>query len=251
MVLRPESTILSIKRLMGGKTSVLVGGRSFTPEEISALILKELKQQAEKELGQTIREAVITVPAYFADHQRKATLKAGELAGLKVRRLLNEPTAAALAYDVSQQENQTILVYDLGGGTFDVSLVQVEEGIVEVKASHGDTHLGGDDFDQLLLDHVADHFQAEHDIDLRADPRTPAPGRRKGQDRALRPPLHHYPRGVHQRQAPPRDRDRPRRLRSDDPAAAAENLGLHHRRREGLRHPRRHHPLLFRHQRRR
>ena len=172
MALRPESTILSIKRLMGEKTTVLMGGKEFNPEEISALILKELKKTAEEFSGEEINEAVITVPAYFDDHQRKATKNAGELAGLTVKRIINEPTAAALAYDVTHQENQTILVYDLGGGTFDVSLVVVEDGIVEVKASHGDTHLGGDDFDELLIDHIADHFQNQHDIDLRTHKRT-------------------------------------------------------------------------------
>ena len=172
MTLRPESTILSIKRLMGENTKVLMGGREFSPEEISALILKELKNRAEEFLGESVDEAVITVPAYFDDHQRKATKNAGELAGLSVKRIINEPTAAALAYDVTHQENQTILVYDLGGGTFDVSLVVVEDGIVEVKASHGDTHLGGDDFDKLLIDHVADHFQNLHGVDLRENSRT-------------------------------------------------------------------------------
>ncbi|MEA1923787.1 MAG: Hsp70 family protein [Pseudomonadota bacterium] len=172
MALRPESTILSIKRLMGEKTAVLMGGRQFNPEEISALILRELKKSAEEFLGQEIAETVITVPAYFDDHQRNATKLAGELAGLTVKRIINEPTAAALAYDVTHQENQTILVYDLGGGTFDVSLVTIEDEIVEVKASHGDTHLGGDDFDELLINHVADHFQNLHNVDLRENSRT-------------------------------------------------------------------------------
>ncbi len=172
MALRPESTILSIKRLMGEKTAVLMGGRQFSPEEISALILRELKKAAEEFLGQKIDETVITVPAYFDDHQRNATKLAGELAGLTVKRIINEPTAAALAYDVTHQENQTILVYDLGGGTFDVSLVVIEDDIVEVKASHGDTHLGGDDFDDLLINHVADHFQELHNVDLRKNSRT-------------------------------------------------------------------------------
>ena len=172
MVLRPESTILSIKRMMGEKTTILMGGRSFTPTEISALILKELKKCAEEFCGESIDEAVITVPAYFDDHQRKSTQNAGKLAGLEVKRIINEPTAAALAYGVNHQQNQTILVYDLGGGTFDVSLVVIEDEIVEVKASHGDTHLGGDDFDNLLIDHIAEEFLNKHEIDLRQDPRT-------------------------------------------------------------------------------
>ncbi|MEA3333278.1 MAG: Hsp70 family protein [Pseudomonadota bacterium] len=172
MALRPESTILSIKRLMGEKTAVLMGGRQFSPEEISAIILRQLKKAAEEFLGQEIDETVITVPAYFDDHQRNATKMAGELAGLTVKRIINEPTAAALAYDVTHQENQNILVYDLGGGTFDVSLVVIEDEIVEVKASHGDTHLGGDDFDELLINHVADHFQNLHNVDLRENSRT-------------------------------------------------------------------------------
>jgi len=172
MVLRPESTILSIKRLMGETTTILMGGRSFTPTEISALILKELKKCAEEFLGEDVDEAVITVPAYFDDHQRKATQNAGKLAGLEIKRIINEPTAAALAYGVNHQQNQTILVYDLGGGTFDVSLVVIEDEIVEVKASHGDTQLGGNDFDNLIIDHIAEDFLKKHEIDLRQDPRT-------------------------------------------------------------------------------
>jgi len=172
MVSSPQSTILSIKRKMGQDVKVKLGGKEFSPEEISSLILKKLKTEAEAYLGQEVKKAVVTVPAYFDDHQRKATKNAGALAGLEVMRIINEPTAAALAYDAGLEENQTILVYDLGGGTFDASLVVVENGVVEVKASHGDTHLGGDDFDNLLVQHVARMFKDQHDIDLLADPKT-------------------------------------------------------------------------------
>lgn len=171
MAAAPEATILSIKRQMGQSITLPLGDGQFTPEEISAFILKKLKSEAEAFLGNKVTQAVITVPAYFDDSQRKATKNAGILAGLDVLRVINEPTAAALAYDADLEDNQKILVYDLGGGTFDVSLVVVENGVVEVKASHGDTHLGGDDFDHLLIDHVADIFLAEHGTNLLDDPR--------------------------------------------------------------------------------
>src|SRR6266498_3303280 len=154
VVAAPESTIISIKRKMGESTSVRLGEREFSPEEISSFILRELKQEGERQLHRAIHKAVITVPAYFNERQRKATQTAGDLAGLEVVRILNEPTAAALAYGAGATAGETMLVYDLGGGTFDVSLVLVESGVVEVKASYGDTHLGGDDFDQLLVDHA-------------------------------------------------------------------------------------------------
>ncbi|RLB18082.1 MAG: heat-shock protein Hsp70 [Deltaproteobacteria bacterium] len=172
MVSDPESTILSIKRKMGQDIKIRLGERELTPEEISSLILRKLKDEAEAYLGREVKRAVITVPAYFDDSQRKATKNAGTLAGLEVMRIINEPTAAALAYDVGLEGNQTLLVYDLGGGTFDVSLVSVENGVVEVKASHGDTHLGGDDFDDLLIKHVAQIFKEQHDLDLLADSRS-------------------------------------------------------------------------------
>ena len=170
LVAAPDSTLLSIKRRMGEETRVKLGEREFSPEEISACILRELKDQAEKSLGQPINKAVITVPAFFNERQRKATHIAGELAGLEVVRIINEPTAAALAYRGDHDADETILVYDLGGGTFDVSLVVAEQGVVEVKASHGDTQLGGDDFDQLLVNHALMEFQKQHQQDLSDNP---------------------------------------------------------------------------------
>jgi len=172
IVAAPESTIISIKRLMGSGTKVSLGGKEFSPEEISSFILRELKQEGERQLGRSILKAVITVPAFFNEQQRKATQVAGELAGLEVVRILNEPTAAALAYGGGAKQGETMLVYDLGGGTFDVSVVTVEEGVVEVKASHGDTHLGGDDFDQLLVEHAVAAFKLQHSLDLHQDLKT-------------------------------------------------------------------------------
>jgi molecular chaperone DnaK len=172
LVAAPDHTILSIKRKMGDGVKVPLGDQQFSPEEISSFILRELKQEGERFLGQAIGKAVITVPAFFNERQRKATQVAGELAGLEVVRILNEPTAAALAYGAGVKEGETMLVYDLGGGTFDVSLVVVEQGVVEVKASHGDTHLGGDDFDQLLVDHAVLEFKRQHNIDLIQDSKT-------------------------------------------------------------------------------
>src|SRR3954463_3206064 len=168
-VLAPERTVKSIKRKMGQDVKVQLGDQEYRPQEISAIILRALKDRASRELGVEVKKAVITVPAYFNDSQRQATREAGELAGLEVVRILNEPTAASLAYDPSQADLRRMLVYDLGGGTFDVSIVQVQQGVVEVLSSHGDTQLGGDDFDELLLNHVCDRFQADHKIDLRAN----------------------------------------------------------------------------------
>ena len=168
-VIAPDRTVKSIKRKMGQDVKVSLGGADeFTPQEISAMILRTLKARAERELG-PVRKAVITVPAYFNDSQRQATREAGDLAGLEVVRILNEPTAAALTYNPDQSKAERILVYDLGGGTFDVSIVHTEGGVVEVLASHGDTQLGGDDFDELLLTAVADDFQEMYEVDLRAD----------------------------------------------------------------------------------
>lgn len=159
----PDRTIESIKRSMGEHAKVNLGEREFSPEEISAFILRELKLAAEEKFGQTVSQAVITVPAYFNEHQRKATQAAGEIAELEVVRIINEPTAAALAYGADRRDDEKLLVYDLGGGTFDVSVVVVERGIVEVKASHGDTQLGGNDFDELLAAEVLRAFLSEAD----------------------------------------------------------------------------------------
>ena len=164
----PERTIKSIKRLMGQDTHVVLAEQSYTPQEISAIILKRLKAIAENHLGQTVSKAVITVPAYFSDAQRQATREAGEIAGLEVVRMINEPTAAALAYDANQSESKHVLVYDLGGGTFDVSVVNIESGVVEVLSSHGDNQLGGDDFDQQIVDYLLAHIQDTYQVDVRA-----------------------------------------------------------------------------------
>src|SRR5215213_7991880 len=172
--LAPDRTVKSIKRKMGQDVKVRLGDQDYRPQEISAMILRALKDRAQKALGREVKRAVVTVPAYFNDAQRQATIEAGQMAGLDVVRILNEPTAAALVYDPGQTEGLNVLVYDLGGGTFDVSIVRAEAGVVEVLASHGDTQLGGDDFDELLLTHLCDHFQTHHRIDLRANPPTRA-----------------------------------------------------------------------------
>ena len=192
-ITNPKRTVFSIKRFMGetyDKVSadiarapyaivkgdnntprVDIDGRQYTPQEISAIILQKMKKTAEDYLGQEVSEAVITVPAYFSDSQRQATKEAGEIAGLKVRRIINEPTAAALAYGLDKKSSdQKIAVYDLGGGTFDISILELGDGVFEVKSTNGDTHLGGDDFDHVLIDYMAESFKAEHQIDLRQDP---------------------------------------------------------------------------------
>ncbi|MCK5889009.1 MAG: Hsp70 family protein [Methylococcales bacterium] len=163
----PERTIKSIKRLMGEDTQVQLGDTTYKPQEISAIILKQLKIIAENHLGQKVSKAVITVPAYFSDAQRQATREAGEIAGLEVMRMINEPTAAALTYDTKEEDAKHILVYDLGGGTFDVSVVNIQSGVVEVLSSHGDNHLGGDDFDEQIIEHLVQHIQDEHGIDAK------------------------------------------------------------------------------------
>jgi molecular chaperone DnaK (HSP70) len=171
-LLYPERTIRSIKRRMGSAESVALGDRSLKPEEVSALILRELVTCAERQLGTPVRKAVITVPAYFNDAQRTATRLAGELAGLEVIRILNEPTAASLAYGAGESDRRTVLVYDLGGGTFDVSVVETEGDVTEVLASHGNTQLGGDDFDELLARRLMATFKASTGVDLAAGPAT-------------------------------------------------------------------------------
>ncbi len=168
-VTNPERTIISIKRDMGTDRKIRIDDKSYTPPEISAMILQKLKADAESYLGETVTKAVITVPAYFSDAQRQATKDAGRIAGLEVERIINEPTAAALAYGLDKGEAHKILVYDLGGGTFDVSLMEVGDGVFEVLATGGDTRLGGDDFDNRLIDYIAAEFQKENGIDLKKD----------------------------------------------------------------------------------
>jgi len=194
IVLKPKETIFSIKRLVGrkytdssvqadmkwlpytvksgrdGMADVEVSGHTYTPQEISAMILQKIKVDAENYLGGKVTQAVITVPAYFDDSQRQATKQAGEIAGLEVMRIINEPTAAALAYGLDKKNAHTIAVYDLGGGTFDISILELGEGVYEVKSTNGDTHLGGDDFDQEILNYLADEFKKENNVDLRKDP---------------------------------------------------------------------------------
>src|SRR5206468_893401 len=190
-ITNPENTVFSIKRFMGrrhdevlqeiklvpykvvraenGDARIEVRGKPYSPPEISAMILRKLKEAAEAYLGEKVTQAVITVPAYFNDSQRQATKDAGKIAGLEVLRIINEPTAAALAYGMDKKKDETIAVYDLGGGTFDISILDIGEGVFEVKATNGDTHLGGDDFDQRIIDWIGEEFKKEHGIDLRKD----------------------------------------------------------------------------------
>ena len=168
-VTNPDRTVISIKREMGTNYKVNIDGKSYTPQDISAMILTKMKETAEAYLGEKVTQAVITVPAYFNDAQRQATKDAGRIAGLEVLRIINEPTAASLAYGLEKDGNQKILVYDLGGGTFDVSILDIGDGVFEVLATNGNTRLGGDDFDQRIIDYVADQFQKENGIDLRKD----------------------------------------------------------------------------------
>lgn len=168
-ITNPDRTVVSIKRHMGTSHKVKIGDKEYTPQEISAMVLQKLKQDAEAYLGEPVHEAVITVPAYFTDSQRQATKDAGKIAGLEVKRIINEPTAAALAYGLEKGENQTILVYDLGGGTFDVSILELGDGVFEVIATSGNNRLGGDDFDQRIIDWMVDEFKQAHGVDLAKD----------------------------------------------------------------------------------
>ena len=168
-VTNPDRTVSSIKREMGTGYKVTIDGKSYTPQEISAMILQKLKADAEAYLGTTVSEAVITVPAYFTDAQRQATKDAGKIAGLDVKRIINEPTAAALAYGMDKESEQKIMIFDLGGGTFDVSVLEISDGVFEVLATAGNNKLGGDDFDERVVNWIADTFKAENGIDLRGD----------------------------------------------------------------------------------
>ena len=168
-VTNPERTVISIKRQMGTSHKINIDGKEYTPQDISAMILTRMKESAEAYLGETVTQAVITVPAYFNDSQRQATKDAGRIAGLEVMRIINEPTAASLAYGLDKEGNQKILVYDLGGGTFDVSILDIGDGVFEVRATNGNTHLGGDDFDERIIDYIAESFKKENGIDLQQD----------------------------------------------------------------------------------
>jgi len=181
-LLYPKRTVRSIKRRMGSDAKVQLGGREYKPQEISAIILSRLKEIAQARLGRPIRKAVITVPAYFSDTQRQATREAGEIAGLEVARIINEPTAAALVYEAAQHQGKRILVYDLGGGTFDVSVVRIEQGVVEVISSHGNNHLGGDDFDHKIVEHVLEHLKLKHGVDVADRPQAMARILRSAED---------------------------------------------------------------------
>ena len=241
-----DRTIRSVKRHIGTDWKTQIDDKSFNSQQISAFVLQKLKRDAEAYLGETVTDAVITVPAYFSDAQRQATKEAGEIAGLTVSRIVNEPTAAALAYGLDKESDQTILVFDLGGGTFDVSLLEIGDGVVEVKATSGDNHLGGDDWDARLVEWMVKKFKDNNGVDLgeRQDRPPAAPGGgREGQDRAVLvlrdhdPPALHHALGV--RPAALRGEDQPRRVPADDlrpagPHQAAVQAGHQGRRRRRL-----------------
>src|SRR5664280_2484874 len=168
-ITNPDHTISSIKSKMGSDFTVAIEGKTYTPQEISAMIIQKLRQDAENYLGEKVSQAVVTVPAYFNDSQRQATKDAGTIAGLEVKRIINEPTAAALAYGLDKEHDQTILVFDLGGGTFDVSVLDLGEGVFEVRSTNGDTHLGGDNFDKAVVDWMVAEFKQSQGIDLSVD----------------------------------------------------------------------------------
>ena len=221
-VTNPDRTISSIKRHMGTDFTVKIDGKDYTPQEISAMVLQKLVNDASSYLGERVTKAVITVPAYFNDAQRQATKDAGKIAGLDVLRIINEPTAAALAYGLDKKGNETILVWDLGGGTFDVSILEVGDGVFEVKATNGDTHLGGDDYDHRVVDWLVSEFRKEQGIDLSRRPPGDAAADRsrgKGEDRAFEHgPDEHQPAVHHGRsersQAPRRHADAGRSSKS-------------------------------------
>src|SRR3989454_1951737 len=168
-ITNPDRTIRSVKREMGTSWSTEIDAKKYTPQEISARILQKLKRDAEAYLGDSVNQAVVTVPAYFDDAQRQATKEAGQIAGLEVLRIINEPTAAALAYGLDKKKDETVLVFDLGGGTFDVSILEIGDGVFEVKATHGDPQLGGDDWDQRVIDWLVSSFKNNHGVDLTND----------------------------------------------------------------------------------